>query len=416
MSGRTGRLLRELKRTGELTTANTPTQALPGSDRLFPGEGRVLETEHGPCYLRELWFPLDYRHGGDTLGTGLAGPGTAVALPARNRGLEGFDPREALFLDVETTGLAGGTGTWVFLVGLGRFAGSRFQLHQYFLRRPAEEKALLGHFATAVGDSPTLVTFNGKIFDLPLIQARQTLVGLSHTRPALHLDLLTCARNLWKKRLPSRSLRSLEETLLGLQRPDDIPGSEIPAVYFDFLRRGETGRLKQVFKHNVLDILSMVTLLGRVSAMAEGRRLEHPGELLALGKLCLEAGRLPEGAAFLRKAISSGLKPVDDEAALELSLHYKRRGRWKEAESIWREVILSGTEEPAFLVELAKYCEHRCDRLEEALILTLQALDLVDGRAAGRQGGELSIEALVHRRLRLQRRLAGKENTHPRLD
>lgn len=399
--------LDDLRRTGEVRTGRQLAEQVGNRERqnLFPGESREVNTAFGNCYVREIGFPLHHRHGKDSLAGILNCSSRALALPARDSRLESFNPESSLFLDIETTGLAGGTGTWAFLIGIGWLEEERFLVRQYFLRRPAEERAVLEHFSKTAGRFPALVTFNGKMFDLPLIQTRQTLAGFSLTDPPLHLDLLQCARSLWKKRFPSRSLRSLEESLLGLQRVGDIPGAEIPAVYMDYLRRGQTGRLKEVFKHNVLDILSMVTLLERISRLAAGDGIEHPGEALALGRLWLEAGRTKKGLGFLSRAAESR-GPLALEAALELSFFYKRRGCWPEAVTIWQKAVEGKTGSPDAHVELAKYCEHRLRDYRKALEHTDRALDLVCTGFLPRSSGELSIDALGHRRRRLQSRLA----------
>jgi len=400
--------LGELRRSGEIRTGRQFAEKLQADKNidLFPGEGRVEETAFGSCYIRELFFPLDYKHGDRTLSGILSCCGTALALPARDKSLNDFNPQRSLFLDIETTGLSGGTGTWAFLIGLGWFKDDHFLLRQYFLRRPAEERAILSHFAEAASGFPTMITFNGKLFDLPLIQTRQILAGFRHTEPVQHLDLLQCARTLWKKRLTSRSLRSLEETLLGLQRFDDIPGAEIPTVYFDYLRRGRTAKLKKVFHHNILDILSMVTLLERVSHLAAGQCIEHPGEALALGQLCLQSGRTEEGLNYLREASCSGLTPLAEEAALELSLYFKRRGNWAEAVSIWQDSIKKNSADPAPYIELAKYYEHRCSQYQSALALTEQALVLTEGSPVIPASSDLCPAALNKRLNRLKRRIS----------
>ncbi len=399
--------LDELRRTGEIKTGSQFAEDLKikSEDRLFPGESREEETAFGRCYLRELHFPLDHRHGSSTLSGVLTCGGSELALPARDSSLCNFNPQSSLFLDIETTGLSGGTGTWAFLIGLGWFEENHFLLRQYFLRRPAEERALLSHFAELAAGFPALVTFNGKMFDLPLIQTRQMLTGFRQTEPPLHLDLLHCARNLWKYRLPSRSLRSLEENLLGLQRFDDIPGAEIPAVYFDYLRRGKTELLKRVFHHNVLDILSMVTLLVKIANLAAGHPIDHPAEALALGRLCLQAGRTTEGINYLREASSGDLTQLAEEAALELSFHFKRQGKWSEAVSIWQEAIAKSSATPTAYIELAKYYEHRCREYRAALDLTEQAKGLTLSNHNAASTGELSSRALQHRLERLTRRL-----------
>lgn len=400
--------LDELRRSGEVQTGRQFADTLEthrGAD-LFPGEGREEETAFGRCYLRELKFPLEHRHGNSSLSGLLCCHGPELVLPSRDSELNSFDPQRSIFLDIETTGLSGGTGTWAFLIGLGWLEDNHFLLRQYFLRRPAEERAVLSHFAEAALNFPAMVTFNGKIFDLPLIQTRQMLTGFRQTTPPLHLDLLHCARALWKRRLPSRSLRAIEETLLGLQRYDDIPGAEIPAVYFDYLRRGKTEQLKKVFQHNVLDILSMVTLLERIARLAAGGQVEHPAEELALGQLCLHSGRTDEGIDYLRKASNGNLTPVATEAALELSFYFKRQGRWLEAAEIWRKAVDNKYANPTFYVELAKYYEHRCREYHSALKLTEQAMTLITGNRDIPVSSELNSAALRHRQQRLQKRLA----------
>jgi uncharacterized protein len=370
-------------------------------DHLFPGEGREEETAFGLCYMRELKFPLEHRHGDRMLGGLLSCCSANLSLPARSSNLDLFDPCKALFLDIETTGLAGGTGTWAFLIGVGRVEEDTFLLRQYFLRRPAEERAILSHFATEAAAFPTLITFNGKLFDLPLIQTRQLLSGFRQTEPELHLDLLHCARLLWKNRLKSRSLRSLEESLLGLHRYDDIPGAEIPAVYFDYLRRGKTDQLKVVFRHNVLDILSMVTLLERIALLGSGSGIEHPAEALALGRLCLSAGRTAEGLSYLKAAAAINKASLSVEASLELARCLKKEGSWPEAASIWQGIVDDGSANLTAYVELAKYYEHRRRDYLPAHELTAKALALSEKAHGRKAGGELGKEALSHRLKRL---------------
>jgi uncharacterized protein len=399
--------LAELRRSGEVQTGRQLAESLQTgkSDDLFPGESREEETSFGQCYFRELTFPLGHRHGSSHLSGLLSCCGPELTLPSRDNELINFEPGRSLFLDIETTGLSGGTGTWAFLIGVGWLEENSFLLRQYFLRRPAEERAILSHFAETASRFPSMITFNGKLFDLPLIQTRQLLTGFSQTRPHLHLDLLQCARALWKKRLPSRTLRSLEETLLGLQRFDDIPGAEIPAVYFDYLRRGKTELLKKVFHHNVLDILSMVTLLERVSLLSLGRQIEHPAESLALGQLCLKAGRTNEGLEFLHDASTCSLEPLAEEAALELSYYYRRQGRWQEAAAIWEKSAGKQKASPKACIELAKYFEHRCRDYRAAVELTEKALAIVCNSRNIPPSSELNPDALQHRLNRLRKRI-----------
>ncbi len=406
-----GARLSTMRQTGEIKTGrqvagNLEKQKTKG---LFPGQENEVDTRFGHCYYRELRYPLDHLHGKSKLSGILGCSGPELALLSRDNTLEEFDPKKSVFIDVETTGLAGGTGTWAFLIGLGRLEADSFLLRQYFLRKPGEEKAILSHFNESISGFPAMISFNGKLFDLPLLQTRQMLAGTAVSEPRQHLDLLQCARVLWKKRLASRSLHSLEEALLGLQRRDDIPGAEIPEVYFNYLRRGNTDQLKKVFEHNVLDILSMVTLLERVHLTACGTTLEHPAETLALGCLCLEEGEVERGLGYLRETAGSSNAPLAEEASLELSLYYKKKGNWEEAVNIWQEALKNNPANLRAYIELAKYFEHRCHEYQTALDLTKKAL------AAARLNRDthfnrikdLRIEALQHRLNRLRRRLEG---------
>ncbi len=403
-----GNRLSALRASGEIKTGRqfAGEQEKNRVMNIFPGQDREENTPFGKCYLREIVYPLDHEHGGSKLSGALFCHGSELALTARDAALTGFDPRSALFLDIETTGLAGGTGTWAFLIGVGWFDSRNFFLRQYFLRRPAEERAVLSHLALQAEKYPLMVSFNGKQFDLPLVNTRQMLAGFKPLEPLLHLDLLQCARALWRKRLASRSLKSLEESLFNLKREDDIPGAEIPAVYFNYLRKGETGLLKKVFHHNTLDILSMVTLLELIYNITSGKREKHPAESLVLGCLCLENGLDDKGIAYLVEASKSKSNDLAEEAALKLALHFKRRGKWEEALSIWEETVKNNKLNIEARVEMAKYYEHRCREFQVALSLTERALQVATTNHGLREIAENNnvLEALQHRRTRLLRR------------
>ncbi len=407
MSGEMRSRLDRLRRSGELHGGSDagikPPLPLPGF--LFPGEEQEHETEAGRCYLRELRIPLGQSHGCGCLKDVLQCRGESLALLEKTRDWDNFQAAGTLFLDTETTGLSGGTGTWAFLIGLGWIENDHFFLRQYFLRHPGEEKAMLLHFTAAASHFDSLVTFNGRAFDLPLIQTRQVLAGLpQRTEPRRHLDLLHCSRRLWKERLPSCSLRSLEGALLGLRRHGDIPGEEIPAVYFNYLRRGETARLKQIFQHNVLDILSMVTLVARVTRAAAGVDIDHPADYYSLGKLHAGAGQADHAIRCFGQAAGCGDERLEQAALLQLAAIHKRQGRWTEAAALWRELIRRRSFDLTPHVELAKYYEHQAKEFEAALEAADQAL----ARARHRRNpacGELSLPALQHRLARLRRKL-----------
>ena len=184
-----------------------------------------------------------------------------LAVLANDPALRGLDYRRALFLDTETTGLAGGTGTVAFLIGLGWFEGDGFVTQQLFARDYAEERATLLHLRERLAGREFLVSFNGKAFDANLLATRFIMNRLPDPLSGLpHLDLLHPARRLLSHRLADRRLSALETSILGFEREGDIPGSEIPQRYFDWLRRRDGRLMADVFEHNRLDILSLAAL------------------------------------------------------------------------------------------------------------------------------------------------------------
>lgn len=407
--------LERLRRSGELAPAKPAAGPLeknfPGECFLFPGEESLAQSASGCCYLRELSFPLEQRHGDYTLGKSLDCGGSDLSLPARDGSLQTIDPKRYLFLDIETTGLSGGTGTWVFMIGLGWLSGGSFRIRQYFLRHPAEEEAMLHHFAAFAAPFNGLVTFNGKAFDLPLIQTRQTLRKTPQTVPREHLDLLICARSLWRKRFPSRRLTFLEEALLGFLRRDDIPGEEIPAVYFSYLRRGETGRLLKVFEHNVYDILSMAGLLGRIASTVASERPAHPAECYSLGRLYHQAGQIEKAESYYRQVDGGGA--LEMAALLQRALIHKRHGEWTEAAALWQELTRREEDHPEACVELAKYYEHRVRDYRTALRWSSRALAGSHRRGDTPCSSPLHSAALQHRIKRLHTKIERQQHTAP---
>lgn len=366
-----------------LRLAPAPPPSAPAAGPL-PG-GCAIETPSGAAYYVEHVYPAEHRRG-IPLVSALDVPGAAWALLGRQPYLRQLDLRRAVFLDTETTGLAGGVGTYAFLVGLGWFDGDSFRLRQYFLRDLDEEPAMLTAIAADLQERESLVTFNGKSFDWPLLQTRFTfhrrrLPGLAEQ----HLDLLHPARRLWKDSLPSCSLGALEGAVLGLQRQGDTPGWLIPTLYFDYLRTGNAAPLHGIAEHNRLDILSLAALSGYLGAVVTAPLAATPmgaplpaAVLVAMARLLDDRGDLAGAVGCLEAALTRG---ADAAARRLLATLYKRLREHSRAVEIWQALIGSGdglTLHP--YVELAKYYEHQAKDAAQARELVLQAIRAVERR------------------------------------
>ncbi|HEX2515670.1 MAG TPA: ribonuclease H-like domain-containing protein, partial [Chloroflexota bacterium] len=345
---------------------------------LVPGE--TVSTEHGPFYLRRTYLPLDTTYGPCRLGDFLdLRAGSAAAL-ARAPELGAVSLERTLFLDTETTGLAGGTGTYAFLIGLGRFQehGSPgapcFVLEQGIMRTYGEERAMLSWVAGLLEEAEVLVTFNGRGFDLPLLQTRFLM---SRMRLDLeewpHFDLLPPARRLWRPAYGSCALQSLERHVLGVGREADVESFLIPAIFHQFLRDGDARYLQRVFNHNQADVLAMVAVAVRACLVFDdGLNGAVPSaECLGLGRVYEEMGDLDAAEAAYHAVLRGARGPEEarpEEARLEvrgralqaLALLLKRRRRHEDAAAVWERLV---AEAPAHsvvaLVELSKYWEHR---------------------------------------------------------
>ena len=344
-------------------------------------DGRVVETRAGETFVAEQIFPTNYHHGRTPLG--LASRLEALASWAQDPRLVDLPLEAYAFLDTETSGLAGGTGTYAFLVGVGRYEGRAFRLAQFFMRDPTEESALLEGVADFLAPAQALVTFNGKAFDAPLLKTRYRL----HRSPVpfegyLHLDLLPLARRLWRDRLPSRALKYLEENILGAPRSmEEVSGWEIPYIYFDYLRSGDASPLKGVFYHNAMDVVAMAALLNHVSSLLaepHDRQHEFGQDVVALAKLFEDLGKWDDAARLYERSFEMGLPEPDFwQTIRRLSILQRRRGDLEAAVRLWEKAAAEGNIYAH--IELAKYFEHRRRDPVQALQWT---------RVCGRSGTE----------------------------
>src|SRR4030066_1011057 len=274
----------------------------------FPVEeivaGRFLETGNGRTYLIEEDFPSSYIHG--QVGLQIANAPRTIAEWAGDLKIAEQNPESLVFLDTETSGLAGGTGTFAFLVGAGRYTRDGFHLVQFFMRDPLEEPALLLALEEFLAPCQTIVSFNGKAFDVALLNTRYIMQGWkSPFNNLAHIDLLHLSRRLWRDRLPSRTLANLEVQILHASRTDDeIPGGMIPQLYFDYLREGDARPLKRVFYHNAMEVVSLAALLNHTSSLLEDP-IAHPSseyiDLAAVARLLEDLGHTERAAELYER-------------------------------------------------------------------------------------------------------------------
>ena len=373
--------------------------------------GRIQRTPAGETFLVEAGYPAEYRHGRRELQI-TASLETVAAWVGEPRILA-CPPQSFAFLDVETTGLAGGTGTYTFLVGLGRYESDQFQLAQFFMRDPSEEPAHLLAIEQFLAPCEVLVTFNGKAFDVPLLNTRYQIQGWrSPLETVAQVDLLHMARRLWRDRLPSRTLGSLEVEILDVVRTqDDIPGWMIPQLYFDYLHTGDARPVSHVFYHNAMDVVSMAALLNHIAHLLTDplhAMIEHDLDLVAIAKLHEYLDRHEVSIPLFHLALGKSLEDDTRQDVLHhLSFLHKRRGEMEQAIELWRQAAMAG--QVYACEELAKHYEHHTRDVSEALRWTQVALDRIRAPGFPRVERRQWQPVLTHRLERLQKKL---ETTH----
>jgi uncharacterized protein YprB with RNaseH-like and TPR domain len=390
-------------------TTSAPAERLwkPSSARSFIeewSEGSVVSNEFGAHFQTERIFSKLKQHGSADIGALSEMPANLLDALSDNE-IPSVAPERWAFLDTETTGLAGGSGTYAFLIGVGRITTDGFRVRQFFMRDYAEERSVLAALESHLNEFDVLITYNGKTYDQPLLETRYRMCR--HKPPfgrMDHLDLLFGARRLWKLRLESCRLVQLEQQILGVIREGDLPGELIPYVYFEYLRSREAQRLVPIFHHNAMDILTLACLTAVVPAAfrtTDAESLQQAGvrrgeDLIGIARWLLRAGETEKSLELLKRAIDLGLpdkllfRCLWDAAAIE-----KKLDRSAAALKIYTELAGCRNEHRVdALEELAKYYEHEERNYGIALEFTRQALDL-----------ERS-DLLVKRSERLAKRLA----------
>ncbi len=362
--------------------------------------GEWRQRDGASCFVVETRREPSSVLGGETVGTLAGRLEEAAAGAALVAGAPASSPFG--FFDLETTGLSGGAGTYAFLVGCGGFDDDgAFVTRQYLLVQFADERSLLASVAGELARAGALVSFNGRSFDLPLLEARflyHRLEWIGADRP--HVDMLHVARRFWRRRdgvatganAPETgcSLIALEQQLLGTSRQGDVPGFEIPSRYFHFVRTGDARQLCAVLNHNRLDLLSLAALTVRalhlVRVGPDGT--DDPGEALALGWFYARGGldRRAQGA-YARAVdlcardgpMTRSSSAVRMDALRSLALARRRSRAFDEAAGYWRQLLdVRGC--PRHLAReaseaLAIHHEHRVRDLETARAFALRGLE-----------------------------------------
>ncbi len=352
-----------------------PSRDIPYLPQWEELQAKPFFFENEYIMIRETRYPLSYRHGRYSFEK------LPELVEQWNQGrashplsTSGTQASDLLFFDTETTGLHGGTGNTIFLLGYARVLSDQVIVKQYFLPGPHEEVAFYQGFLSDVRELKNLVTYNGKAFDWPQVKTRHTLLrDLVPQLPLFgHYDLLHGSRRLWKDHLPSCRLSIVEQQILGVHRQDDTPGYMAPLLYFDFLKEQDPSIMKGVLEHNEWDVLSLITLYIHLSSLLQGRDLAGctPHERFQIGRWYEQAGDQLKAVEFYRSC--QDLQP----AQLSLAALYKKMKDWDQAIALWEQVAVGNS--PLLTevyTELSKGYEHHRKDYERALFYADKAYE-----------------------------------------
>ncbi len=330
-----------------------------------------------------------------------------------------YDPGQWLFLDTETTGLAGGTGTYAFLVGLAWWEEGAFTVEQYFMRDYCDEASLLLEVAGRLSERRVLVTYNGKSFDWPLLQTRFQMGRVCEIpKPSLHLDLLHPARQIWRLSLESVALEQLEKHILKFDRGRDIPSATIPWRYFDFLRGGPPEEVAEVFHHNCMDLCGLATLAVHIVDMLASpqRGVCRPEELFGISRMFRKRGEARIAAQICREALAGGLpKEAERAAQRELAILAARERDFELSNRLWEKLLDGSVAGLQAYERLAVHYEHRASLPHKAARLSREALvRLQESFRSGSLASKSYLQwhrSFSRRLARLERKVSGVKST-----
>jgi uncharacterized protein YprB with RNaseH-like and TPR domain len=320
------------------------------------------------------------------------------------------DPQQWLFLDTETTGLAGGTGTYPFLVGIAWWDAGGLEVEQFFMREYSEEHSVLVALAERLAQRRVLVTFNGKSFDWPLLETRYRMTRrIRPPAPSAHIDFLHPARLLWRTRLASVRLTEIERHVLGWHRGEDLVSDLIPQIYFNYVRGGPPEPLVSIFRHNQMDLRGLAGLASRTVSLLGQPELHGQDalELYGVSRICERRGEATRARALYERSIASELPPETERAAQRsLARLAKREGDFLFACEMWEKMLGNSREGIEAYEQLAIYYEHHAREPHRAAALAHKAL--VELQNANRLG-LIASGAYCQSRARFEQRLARLE-------
>ena len=342
----------------------------------MPEVPKFEPVEREPLRFTENRYSLDAKYGKITISSGLKISGDVLAFLSRDPDFGALDLSTALFIDLETTGLSGGTGVIPFNIGLGYYRENNFWVGQYFLGELAEEERMLQELNKFISDMDfqSVVTYNGKVFDLPLLETRCILHRLPFCLSNLpHLDFLFAARSLWQHKYDNCRLSYLAKEVLVTGRDDDIPSSEIPWRYFQYIQTGNYDLIEPILYHNAEDILSLlgVVILGAniFSEDPEGHPVDAM-DLYGAGKVMEKVGKSEKALEFFNRALNGNLsEKVKLSTRRKLASRYKSSQEWEKALALWQEMAYSELPSSDLLYalrELSMFYEHREQKYLEA--------------------------------------------------
>jgi uncharacterized protein YprB with RNaseH-like and TPR domain len=400
------RIRQILERRPERPAVCEQEQEARGLDLSLVAEGMEVSTPFGPVFVSTQKLDLARPRGSRSLGELKEADMGLLALLAADPRLEGLSPRDGLFLDIETTGLAGGTGTFAFLIGLGWLEDDGFVTHLIVARDFIEEPAALSLLADMAGGKGFLVSYNGKAFDAGILATRFILNRLPDPFQDIpHLDLLHPTRRLIGHRLENAKLGTIEQWVLGIHRQEDIPSCEIPQRYFRYLRTRDGSVLREVLEHNRHDIVSMALLTVHLcELLCHGHQAPNtaPSDVVAAARFHCRRGSARRAERLLHGLAASDSRQVLGDCGRELSLLLKRSGKWHEAAGMWRRMLEADPFDLFAAEELAKWLEHRQMRFGEAI-------EVVERVLQGSSALEEPIrEAFLYRLRRLVRKAQGR--------